>query len=55
MNLVLAIAMDAYDKSIEDRKSSRKELSDRLLGEAFSLLDHDDDDEIPRESIMHVM
>ena len=55
MNLVLAIAMDAYDKSIDERKCSRQELADRLLGEAFSLLDLDGDGLIPRESIMHVM
>jgi len=55
MNLVLAVAVNAYDESIEERKSSRAKLSKDLLSEAFTLLDHKDENSISRDSIMHVM
>ncbi|KAL7534858.1 LOW QUALITY PROTEIN: hypothetical protein ACHAXR_006128 [Thalassiosira sp. AJA248-18] len=55
MNLVLAVAVNAYDESIEERKSSRKKMTNKLLAEAFSLLDHNNDGSVPRRSIMHVM
>ncbi|KAL7551472.1 hypothetical protein ACHAWF_014665 [Thalassiosira exigua] len=55
MNLVLAVAVNTYDESIEQRKRSRKELSTRLLSEAFTLLDHKGEDSVSRQSIMNVM
>mmetsp|Transcript_2156 Transcript_2156/g.5063 ORF Transcript_2156/g.5063 Transcript_2156/m.5063 type:complete len:802 (-) Transcript_2156:128-2533(-) len=55
MNLVLAIACNTYDESIEERKQSRGKLSEKLLSEAYALLDYDSDDSVSRESIMHVM
>ena len=54
MNLVLAITVNAYDECIEERKSSRSELSKKLLTEAFHLLDHDGDNSVSRDNIMHV-
>ena len=54
MNLVLAVAVNSYDTSIEERKSSRKKMSHSLLSEAFLLLDHRNDNTVSRESIMHV-
>ena len=55
MNLILAVAVNSYDKSIEERKSSRRKMTHSLLSEAFSLLDHQNNNFVSRESIMHVM
>ena len=55
MNLVLAVAVNAYDSSIDERKRSRKELSQNLLNEAFVLLDHNNNETVSRSSIMNVM
>eukprot|EP00584_Thalassiosira_punctigera_P014654 CAMPEP_0172548632 /NCGR_PEP_ID=MMETSP1067-20121228/17872_1 /TAXON_ID=265564 ORGANISM="Thalassiosira punctigera, Strain Tpunct2005C2" /NCGR_SAMPLE_ID=MMETSP1067 /ASSEMBLY_ACC=CAM_ASM_000444 /LENGTH=816 /DNA_ID=CAMNT_0013335873 /DNA_START=47 /DNA_END=2497 /DNA_ORIENTATION=+ len=55
MNLVLAIAVNTYDESIEQRKHYREQLSKRLLTEAYALLDHNSEDSVSRESIMNVM
>ncbi|KAL9181427.1 hypothetical protein ACHAXT_010232 [Thalassiosira profunda] len=55
MNLVLAVAVNSYDESIEERKSSRRKMTHKLLSEAFTLLDHQNNNFVSRESIMHVM
>lgn len=55
MNLFLAVTVNKYDESIADRTKSRNELSKKLLSEAFTLLDHNNDDSISRESVMRVM
>lgn len=55
MNIVLAVACNAYDESIEERKSSRAKLAKDLLIEAYTLLDHDDKNSVSRDSIMRVM
>ena len=55
MNLVLAVAVNAYDSSIDERKRSRKELSQNLLNEAFVFLDHNNNETVSRSSIMNVM
>lgn len=54
MNLVLAVAVNAYDESISERKTSRAELSKKLLSEAFTLLDHNGENSVSRETILHV-
>lgn len=53
MNLVLAVTVNAYDESIGSRKQSRSEMSQRLLIEAFGLLDSGGGS-VSRASIMHV-
>ena len=55
MNLVLAVAVNNYDLSIDERKRSRTELSKKLLSQAFELLDHDGKNSVSRSSIMHVI
>lgn len=55
MNLILAIAVDSYDESMAERKHSRQKLANDLLTQAFNLLDHKNEAEISRESVMAVM
>ena len=54
MNLVLAITVNAYDESIAARKTSRNELSKKLLTKAFRLLDHDNNNALTRDTVMNV-
>lgn len=54
MNVVLAVAVNSYDESIEKRKCYRADLSKALLSEAFTLLDHNGENSVSRESIMNV-
>lgn len=55
MNLVLAVAVNNYDLSIDERKRSRTELSKKLLSQAFELLDHEGKNSVKRSSVMHVI
>ena len=55
MNLILAVAVNAYDESINERKRAREEMTKVLLLEAFTLLDHNNENVVSRKSIMHVM
>ena len=50
LNLVLAVAVNAYGESLSERRFSRVELSKKLLSEAFTLLSSN----VNRETIMHV-
>ncbi len=53
LNLVLAVAVNAYDESLSERRISRAELSKKLLSEAFTLLSINGEN-VSRETIMHV-
>ena len=53
LNLVLAVAVNAYDESLSERRISRVELSKKLLSEAFTLLSSNGEN-VNRETIMHV-
>lgn len=55
MNLVLAICTNQYDKSIANRQISREKLAKTLLIEAFTLLDHENNGTVSRDSMMNVM
>jgi len=55
MNLILAVAVNAYDTNINDRKISRAKLAKELLSEAFALLDHNNENKVSRNSILHVI
>lgn len=55
MNLILAVCTNQYDKSINERKASREKLAKKLLTEAFTILDREEQGFICRESIMDVM
>ena len=55
MNLILAVAVNAYDESINERKRAREEMTKVLLLEAFTLLDHNNENVVSRKSIMRVM
>jgi hypothetical protein len=53
LNLVLAVAVNAYDESLSERRITRAELSKKLLSEAFTLLSSNGEN-VSRETIMHV-
>lgn len=55
MNLILAVAVNAYDTNINDRKILRAKLAKELLSEAFALLDHNNENKVSRSSILHIM
>jgi len=55
MNLILAVAVNAYDDNLDERKKSRAELSRALLTEAFKLLAKGNDDSVSKKSLQNVM
>ncbi|KAL7540597.1 hypothetical protein ACHAWF_006726 [Thalassiosira exigua] len=55
MNLVLTVAVNKYDGRIEWRRSTRRDLEEKLLSEAFTLLDHRSENFVGRKSVMNVI
>ena len=55
MNLILAVAVNAYEESHEIHKSTLSKLERESLSEAYTLLDYSGKNEVSQDSIMQVM
>ena len=55
MNLILAVAVNAYEESHEIHESTLSKLERESLSEAYTLLDYSGENEVSKDSIMQVM